>query len=141
MSGDLVHATTVALWGADGWRGALLRGPSGTGKSDLALRLMGEGWRLVGDDYVHVFSSGGELHAAPAERIAGLIEARGVGLVTARYIPVVRVRLVVDCLQETVERLPEIQTVRLARTDVPLLSLDVRPASATAVLTRAMRRL
>jgi serine kinase of HPr protein (carbohydrate metabolism regulator) len=131
----------VALWCAGGWRGALLRGPSGAGKSELALRLMAEGWRLVGDDYVHVFASGGDLFAAPAEQISGRIEARGVGILSTSHLPLVRVSLVVDCVREAVERLPERACVVLAGTPVPVLALDVRPASASALLTRAMRRL
>jgi len=136
-----VHATAVALWCRDGWRGALLRGPSGAGKSDLALRLMADGWRLIGDDYVHVFASGGDLFAAPAERIAGRIEARGVGIIPSRHLPLGRVRLVVDCLQHSGERLPETGAVTLSQVAVPLLSLDVRPASAPTLLAQAMRRL
>lgn len=141
MNPQPVHATAVALWCADGWRGALLRGPSGAGKSDLALRLMADGWRLVGDDYVHVFASGGHPYAAPAERIAGRIEARGLGILRDRHLPLARVSLVVDCVQEAVERLPDPVTVTLAGVTAPALSLDVRPASATALLAQAMRRL
>jgi serine kinase of HPr protein (carbohydrate metabolism regulator) len=131
----------VALWSAGGWRAVLLRGPSGAGKSDLALRLMDEGWRLVGDDYVHVFASGDGLYAAPADRLAGLVEARGVGIVAAAHLPLARVRLAVDCVQKDVERHPEGGFAELAGVSVPRLTLDIRPASATAVLARVMRRL
>ncbi|WP_029417023.1 HPr kinase/phosphorylase [Brevundimonas bacteroides] len=136
-----VHATAVALCCADGWRAALLRGPSGAGKSDVALRLMGQGWRLVGDDYVHVFASADGLYAAPAERIAGRIEARGLGIVTARHLPVARVWLIVDCVQEGVERHPEEDHDTVGGAVVPRLTLDIRPASATAIIARAIRRL
>ncbi len=131
----------MALWCADGWRAVLLRGPSGAGKSGLALRLMDEGWRLVGDDYVHVFASGDGLYAAPADRLTGLIEARGVGIVAAAHLPLARVRLAVDCVQEDVERHPEDDFAELAGVSVPRLTLDIRPASAAAVLARATRRL
>ena len=141
MTASVLHATAVALWRTDGWRAALLRGPSGAGTSDLALRLMGQGWRLVGDDYVHVFGSGDRLYAAPAERIAGMIEARGVGVVTARHLPLARVWLIVDCVQEGVERYPEEDHAEVSGAVVPRLTLDIRPASATAVIARAMRRL
>jgi serine kinase of HPr protein (carbohydrate metabolism regulator) len=141
MSDDLVHATAVALWCPDGWRGALLRGPSGAGKSDLALRLIADGWRLIGDDYVHVFASGGALFAAPAERIAGRIEARGVGIIPTRHLPLGRLRLIVDCLQHAGDRLPQTGWATLSQVAVPLLPLDVRPASAPTLLALAMRRL
>ncbi|MFY7850417.1 MAG: HPr kinase/phosphorylase [Brevundimonas sp.] len=118
-----------------------MRGPSGAGKSDLALRLMGEGWRLIGDDYVHAFASGDGLYVAPAERIAGRIEARGVGVVATLHRPLARVRLIVDCVQEGVERHPEEDHAEIAGAVVPRLMLDIRPASATAIIARAMRRL
>jgi serine kinase of HPr protein (carbohydrate metabolism regulator) len=136
-----LHATAVAVWCGAGWRAALLRGPSGAGKSDLALRLMGQGWRLVGDDYVHVFASGGGLYAVPAERIAGMIEARGVGVVMARHLPLARVWLIVDCVQDGVDRHPEEDHAEVGGAVVPRLTLDIRPASATAIIARAMRRL
>ncbi len=141
MSASPLHATAVACWCAQGWRAALLRGPSGAGKSDLALRLMGQGWRLVGDDYVHVFASRGGLYVAPADRIAGMIEARGVGLMTARHLALARVWLVVDCVQEGVERYPEEDHDTVVGAVVSRLTLDIRPASATAIISRAIRRL
>jgi serine kinase of HPr protein (carbohydrate metabolism regulator) len=102
---------------------------------------MGDGWRLIGDDYVHAFASGGCLYAAPAERIAGRIEARSVGVVATLHRPLARVRLIVDCVQERVERHPEDDLAEVAGAVVPRLTLDIRPASATAIIARAMRRL
>ena len=136
-----IHATAVARSCGGDWRGALLRGPSGAGKSDLALRLMQAGWALVGDDYVHAFASGGALYAVPVERIAGRIEARGLGIVDVGHRSLVRVRLVVDLIAETPERLPEPETVEIAGVVLPRLILDPRPASATAMLDHAIRRL
>jgi len=83
----LVHASVVAAWTSTGWRGVLIEGPSGAGKSSLALQLMAMGWRLVGDDYVQVWASGGRLHARGPDRIRGRIEARGLGLVEAPPAP------------------------------------------------------
>ena len=61
MSGrQPLHGTVAAHWSPGrGWRAALISGPPGAGKSDLALRLLGRGWRLVSDDYAHVTASGG----------------------------------------------------------------------------------
>ena len=63
MSGrQPLHGTVAARWTPGvGWRAVLITGEPGAGKSDLALRLIGRGWRLVGDDYVHLFASGGAL--------------------------------------------------------------------------------
>ena len=60
---ERVHATAVARWGPSGWTGVLLAGPSGVGKSGLALRLLDQGWRLVGDDYVEVWACDRALYA------------------------------------------------------------------------------
>lgn len=114
---------------------------SGAGKSDLALRLLDEGWRLIGDDYVHAFASGEGLYVAPAERIAGMIEARGMGVVATLHRPLARVRLIVDCVQNSVERHPEDDRAEVAGVAVSRMTLDIRPASATAIIRLAMRRL
>src|SRR3546814_14236208 len=68
-----VHATTVALDGT----GVLLRGPAGSGKSDLALRLIDQGARLVADDRTALALEGGRIIARAPETIAGRTEVRG----------------------------------------------------------------
>ena len=86
-----LHATAVAQWAPGaGWRAILISGPSGAGKSDLALQLIGRGWRLVADDSVHVFASGEALYAVAPETIAGRIEVRGVGITGAGALGVAR---------------------------------------------------
>jgi HPr kinase/phosphorylase len=72
-----VHATCVAF----GDIGILLRGPSGAGKSDLALRLIEAGAILVADDRVRLVAADGALRASSPDRLAGLLEVRGVGIV------------------------------------------------------------
>jgi len=136
-----VHATTVALRQGGEWKAVMILGPSGAGKSDLALRLIGGGWRLVSDDYTTVWASGGGLYASAPAEIAGRIEARGVGIVTAATRPLARVVLAVACLPEAVERLPEPQTRRFAGIDLPLLALDPRPASAVDMVALALQTL
>jgi len=136
-----VHATTVAAHRDGLWRAVMILGPSGAGKSDLALRLIGRDWLLVSDDYTLVWASGGALYATAPAAIAGRIEARGVGIVTARTRMVARVVLAVACLPEAVERLPEPQTRRFAGMDLPLLALDPRPASAVDMVAVALQTL
>ena len=131
-----IHATAVATQIAGDWRGVLLTGASGSGKSDLALRLFGEGWRLIGDDYVHVWRSGGAVFATAPDQIAGRIEARGLGIVAIPSRWISRIALVVACGQVPPERLPEPDHVEIAGLRLPCLTLDIRPASATR--TRAM---
>lgn len=136
-----VHGTVVARRGPSGWRCALLCGPSGVGKSDMALRLIDAGWRLIADDYVHVWSSGDVLYATAPERIAGRIEARGFDIVPAFHRPLARVVLVVHCRQGATERLPEPRFETVSGVRLPCLDLDIRPASATVTLGHAIDRL
>ena len=136
-----VHGTVVARRGPSGWRGVLLCGPSGSGKSDLALRLIDAGWRLVADDYAHVWASGQEVYATAPERIAGRIEARGLDIVPAFCRPVTRIALIVHCRQAATERLPEPRSESLSGVSLPSLDLDIRPASAAVTLGHAIDRL
>ena len=133
-----LHATVVARNFPIGWRAALLRGPSGAGKSDLALRLMTRGWRLVADDYAEVWASSGALFASAPERIAGRIEARGVGLITVPVRMLSRVVLIADCGPSAPERLPHPAYEKLMSVTLPRLDLQALEASATAKLSAAL---
>ena len=107
----------------------------------MALRLIDAGWRLVADDYSHVWASGDGLYACAPDRIAGRIEARGLGIVDAAARPVARVCLLVDCVQDASERLPEPLFETVAGVRLPRLVLDIRPASAACTLALAIDRL
>ena len=131
----LVHASCVALEG----KGVLLRGAPGAGKSDLALRLIEAGARLVADDQVALTGSGGTLLAAPPARIAGLLEVRGIGIVSMDFVPQCPVHLVVDLVTpRAVERLPEAATVALAGHRVRRVALAPFEASAPAKVRLAL---
>ena len=134
-----LHATAVAQWKpGTGWRAILISGPSGAGKSDLALRLIGRGWRLVADDYVHVFASGEGLYVTAPDTIRGRIEARGLGVIGACVQGVVRLVLAVDLVETAPERLPEPETRRLGGRTVPLLRLTGFEASAVEKVAAAI---
>lgn len=136
MSDQPLHGTVAARWTpASGWRGVLITGPSGAGKSDLALRLIGQGWRLVADDYAHVFASGAALYATCPETIAGRIEARGVGVVPACALDLVRLVLAVELSAEPVERLPEAEETVIAGVSLPLVRLCGFEPSAVEKVT------
>jgi serine kinase of HPr protein (carbohydrate metabolism regulator) len=119
---ERVHATVVALAG----RAALIRGPSGSGKSDLALRCLAlpplpghtERPELVADDQVEITRAGDGLDARPPRAIAGKIEVRGVGILDLPYRPVARLALVVDLV---------------AARDVPRFPLDEKTAEFLGV--------
>ena len=93
-----VHATTVALAG----KAVLLRGAPGSGKSDLALRLVEEGASLVADDQTQISRRGGELWATAPAPLKDMIEVRGVGIVRMHALPEAPVALLIDLF----ERLP-----------------------------------
>ena len=133
-----VHASVVAARTSQGWRGLLIEGPSGAGKSDLTLRLMQDGWRLVGDDWVEVFACRGALYASVPDTIAGRMEVRGVGIVTRPFRPWTRLALALRLTREPVERLPQPTWRVMEGVPLPQLDLDPRPASAAAVATAAL---
>ena len=131
----LVHGTTVALDGD----GVLLRGPSGSGKSDLALRLIDVGARLVSDDQTEFTREALGLVARSPRTIAGRIEVRGVGILKVPTVPSAPVRLVVDLVApDRVERLPEAQFFEYLQCSIPLLALAPFEASTPAKIRLAL---
>ena len=132
-----LHATCIAIDG----RGVLLRGASGAGKSDLALRLIDQGADLVADDQVDLFDVDGRLTAAAPAAIAGRMEVRGIGVIPMPYLANAEVVLLVDLVPpDAVERMPEPSLHRLGRFDVPALALAPFEASAAAKIRLAVRR-
>ena len=142
----IVHATCVALRSGGTWHGALLRGPSGAGKSDLALRAVEAGGRLVADDQTHlaVQGRGGarRLVATPPPVLAGLIEARGLGIVKlgrAQLLARAPLGLLVDLVPSAkVERLPDPAHETILGVTLPVVALAALEASAVAKLRLAL---
>jgi serine kinase of HPr protein (carbohydrate metabolism regulator) len=133
-----VHATTIAKWRGGFWRGVLLFGSSGSGKSDLALRALQHGWRLISDDYSIVWRSGDGLWTRAPESIAGRIEARGLGVVPETAICFAQAVLAVKCERGAIERLPDAEVVNVDDIAVPCIRLKPFEASALAKLDRAL---
>lgn len=142
---ERVHATCVALRHGRTWRAVVLRGPSGAGKSDLALRLIETGWRLVADDQTELSRRGKAVMASAPARIAGLIEARGLGIVKVGRDQLVRraaVALLVDLAKpERIDRLPEPASESVLGIDLPVVSLAPFEASASAKLRLALAQI
>ena len=139
----IVHAGLIACRVGGRWRGALLLGPSGVGKSDLALRALDQGFRLVADDRARLFASDGRLFGRAPQTLFGLMEIRGLGVVGSDALPFVPVCLAVRCKNagEVVERLPEPSSERFL--DIPTPAIDLRPLenSAPAKIRRAIEHL
>jgi serine kinase of HPr protein (carbohydrate metabolism regulator) len=132
----LIHASCVAIEGA----GVLLRGPSGSGKSDLALRLVDSGAQLVADDQVDLFADSGSLVARAPAALAGLLEVRGIGIVECPAIEAALVALVVDLVpHRAVERVPEPDYQNLVGVPVRRIALDPFEPSAAAKVRLAVR--
>jgi HPr kinase/phosphorylase len=126
----VLHATAVALAG----RGALITGPSGSGKSGLALELMALGARLVADDGVLLrLSPDGRVLARAPEAIRGRIEARGMGLLYADPVDDVPLSLVVDLAQTETDRLPPERTTTFLGVTLPLLHKVASPHFTAAI--------
>ncbi|HTE82346.1 MAG TPA: HPr kinase/phosphatase C-terminal domain-containing protein [Reyranella sp.] len=140
-----VHATCVALRIGKRWRAVLLRGPSGSGKSDLALRLIEAGGRLVADDQTHVAKVGRALIATPPPALAGMIEARGVGILElprGKLLARAPVGLLVDLVVPgRIERLPEPAHETLQEVELPRLDLAPFETSSVAKLRLALARI
>jgi HPr kinase/phosphorylase len=108
--GPTIHASAVLV----GAHAILIRGPAGSGKSQLALKLIEAPphgplifSRLVADDRVHLAAAHGRLVARPARALAGLIEVRGIGIRRFPYEEVAVVSFVVDLATANAQRLPE----------------------------------
>jgi HPr kinase/phosphorylase len=131
MTSPTVHASAVLV----GSRAVLIRGPSGSGKSRLAFDLILAGRSgqlpptiLVGDDRVHLDTSGGNLIVRPAPELAGLIEIRGLGIRRIEYAAEAVVGLVADLAAEDAERLPaaEALTANVEGVELPRIPVNLR---------------
>lgn len=139
MTGPLretIHASCVAIGDA----GVLIEGPSGSGKSDLALRLIDRGAILVSDDYTDLFRNDGRLTARAPATIAGQIEVRAIGIETLPHRHEVDVALVVRASATPPRMPPDALSVDHAGGVVPMIELALLEPSAPIKVERALAR-
>jgi serine kinase of HPr protein (carbohydrate metabolism regulator) len=137
LSAETVHGSTVARDG----RAVLITGPSGSGKSDLALRLLDRGFTLVSDDQTVVKKDGNRLLASAPPTIAGKLEIRGMGIVEMDRVDNVPVALIVE-LTGDIQRLPDDSRERpILGVKLPLITIDAMTASASAKVSLALDRM
>lgn len=126
----ILHATSLAHRG----RSLLILGRSGSGKSTLALQMLAFGAELICDDRTALRRDGDRLIAGPAPAIAGLIEARGVGLLAVPQADPAPVALAVDLDITETARLPPPRTRSILGLEVPLLHKVETPSFPAALL-------
>lgn len=123
------HASCVAVDG----KGVLICGASGTGKSGLALELMGYGAHLVADDRTVLRRTGDKIHASAPEAIRGKIEARGIGILHADPVEEALIVLIVGLDEPETERLPPQRSEQLLGLSVPFVQNYGIPHLAAAI--------
>lgn len=113
----ILHATTVA------WedRAILILGRSGAGKSSLGLRLMAFGCSLVADDRTALQRDGDRLVATCPERLVGLIEARGIGILRAQSVARAWPVVAVDLDRTAEARLPPARFIEIEGIALPVI--------------------
>ena len=137
LSSENLHASCVAIDG----RAVLIAGPSGSGKSDLALRMLDRGFGLVSDDRTILRKQGCKLIATAPDTIRGKLEVRGVGIVDMEAVANVPVALIVE-LTSDIERLPDDSRERqILGIGIPLINVDAKTASAPSKVALALERL
>lgn len=137
LPAETIHASCVMIDGG----AVLLHGASGSGKSDLALRLIDRGAALVSDDYTLIRRADDRLVASPPANIAGMIEVRGLGVIEMPHIAEADVRLLV-ALDEPAPRLPEDEphTRLIAGVAIPVIALPALHASSPIKVELALRQ-
>ena len=135
---ERIHATCVVIRG----QGVLLRGDPGSGKSDLALRLIEDGAGLVSDDYTEIRKDGDELVGRAPDAIEGLMELRGIGIVRMPFAKDAAIRAIFDLAPlADIDRLPDSETEIIQGIAVPRFRVHGFDASAPAKVRWALKAL
>jgi len=134
------HGTAVLLHDPGYAASAVfLRGASGSGKSDLALRLIARGAELIGDDQVELEKRQENVYAGPVDVLRGMIEVRGIGLLRYPEAAPAKLRLIVDLVgRADVPRLPEWEYMDIFGVKIPMVKLHAFDASAPDKVHAAM---
>ena len=137
LSAETLHASTVAIDG----RAVMISGPSGSGKSDLALRMLDRGFTLVSDDQTIIKKDGARLLASAPPTIAGKLEIRGLGIVEVERVDNIPIVLIVE-LTSDIQRLPDDSRERpILGVPLPIVTIDAMTASAPSKVAIALDRM
>ena len=133
-----IHASLVAI----GDKGVLLCGKSGKGKSDLALRLIeNKSAQLVADDVVDLFISEDVLYGKAPDKLKGLLEVRGVGIFSYKYLDKIQISLIVNLVDDMsmVERLPLVTQKTILGVNIEEYNLCGKEVSASEKILLMLR--
>lgn len=159
MEQPTIHATAIRLAG----KGIVIRGPSGSGKSRLALALLTDAdcWptrhaeradpravagddatALISDDRLIVKRDNDRLLAGPPTALAGLIEVRGMGLLSMPWCEGARLDLVIDLKPlAKCDRLPTPQETRIDGVRLPAVGIPTGDLAHQKLMTGVALRL
>ena len=136
LSSETIHANAVAIAG----QAVLILGKSGSGKSDLSLRLIDRDARLVSDDHCHLVRRDNAIYASAPERLRGKIEVRGIGICDSVFDKEAPIALIVR-LSEQYERIPMDQAQEnILGVTLPILRINAYEASAPIKVEWALRQ-
>ena len=132
-----LHATAIAIAGD----GVIFTGESGSGKSDLALRLIDRGAILISDDRVILEHIDDRISLRGPEKLAGKLEIRSLGIFDFGHVADVELKMEVQ-LGQQVERFPmdSQQNIFLGKA-VPSIRLDAMESSAPIKVEMALQKL
>ena len=128
MTAKKIHSTSVVIEDL----GLLIRGKSGSGKSDLALRLIDSGATLISDDLTICKKIGDYLYLYPHSKTKGLLEVREIGIMTVPYVENIKLTLVVELVEEEFERIPEMMSCSILGMKFPKIKIFGKSSSAVA---------
>lgn len=135
LMATIAHGSAVAING----NGVLLCGPSGSGKSDLVLRIIDRGAKLICDDILHIENRNGAPILVCAPNIGGKIEIRGIGICPVDFVASAPLRLIVQLTQDVERMPPEHQRINIADFSVPMFKLDPFQASSALKVEWALQ--
>ena len=128
MTAKKFHSTSVVIEDL----GILIRGQSGSGKSDLALRLIDSGATLISDDLTICKKIGDYLYLYPHSKTKGLLEVREIGIMTVPYVENIKLNLVVELVEKKFERIPRVMNCSILGLKFPKIKIFGKSSSAVA---------
>ena len=123
-----IHSTSVVIDD----NGVLILGDSGSGKSDLALRLIDSGGTLISDDISICRKNSNNIYLYCPPEIKGLLEVREIGIITVPFVERIKLRLVVNLKSINNERFPKDSTYRILGIKIPIINIEGKNSSAVA---------